>query len=147
MASEELPKPKASSEDKQREYDLQRYRKILKWLYRGSRHWSEIKVISYLMTFENTREDDLVAYLMRILNKSESYVRKTLKRMIKEGKIRQIVHKKLEPQVVYLYVIRFGIDLDYDLWTIAGIDSDGELEKYQKAIKHELRKYSKGCNK
>jgi hypothetical protein len=32
---------------------------------------------------------------------------------------------------------------DWDLWMAAGIDSDGNIERYRKAIKNELRKNSK----
>ena len=141
--SEEVQKQNPSSETTQREYDLQRYRKEIKMLRKGSRDWAEIKVISYLQAFENTREDDLIANTMRVLNKSEDYVRKTLNRMVKEGKIKQIVHKKLEPQMIYYVGPMLGVGIDYSLWLLAGIDSDGNIEKYRKAIKNELRKNSK----
>lgn len=108
-------------------------------LHKGSRHWAEIKILSYLYAHGNTQEDDLTAYAIRTLNKSANNVRRTLKRMVKEDKIKRVVHKKLEPQVVY-FAEGDIVSIDYNLYILAGIDSDGSIERYRKAIKNELRK-------
>jgi len=98
---------------------------------------AEIEILSYLYTHGNTREDDLTAYSIRTLNKSANNVKKTLNRMAKEKKIRRIVHKKLEPQAVY-FAEGDITDYDWNLWMAAGIDRNGDIEKYRKAIKNEL---------
>jgi hypothetical protein len=141
--SEKVPNKFPAVEDKQRVWGLQRYRKEIKMLHKGSRPWVEIKILSYLHSFENTREDDLIVYTVRSLNKSVAYIRKTLRRMVREGKVKQIVHKKLKPQMVYYVGPRYGEGIDYNLWLLACIDSDGNLEKYRKAIKTELQKNHK----
>ena len=137
--SEETPKQSPTCETKQRDLNLQGYQKMSEMLHRGSRHWAEIKILSYLYAHGNTREDDLTAYIIRTLNKSANNVKKTLNRMVKEKKIKRIVHKKLGAQAVYFAEGDIA-DYDFDLWTVAGIDRNGDIEKYRKAIKNELRK-------
>jgi hypothetical protein len=137
--SKETFKRRAARETEQKEANMRRWRSEYEMLHRSSRHWAEIKILSYLYTHGNTREDDLTAYASRTLNKSANNVRKILDRMAKEDKIKRIVHKKLEPQVVY-FAEGDIISLDFDLWTLAGIDRDGNIERYRRALKNELRK-------
>jgi len=131
--SDEAPKQSLACETKQKEIDLQRYRKEREMLRKGSHGWAEIKVLSYLMSFGNTREDDLVAFVACTLNKPASYVRKALDRMVKDDKIKRVVHDKLEPHGVYFAEGSIG-SIDYSLWLLAGIDLDDNIEKYRKAI-------------
>jgi hypothetical protein len=129
-------------EFEQGERNLQRYQKMYEMLDRNSPHWTEIKILSYLYSHGNTREEDLTAYAIRTLNKSANSIGKTLNRMAKEKKIKRIVHKKLEHPAVY-FVEGDIADYDFDLWTLAGIDRNGDIERYRKAIKNELRKNRK----
>lgn len=140
--SKETPNQSPTCEIKRRERDLQKYQKMSEMLHRGSRQWAEIKILSYLYTHGNTREDDLTVYAIRALSKSANNVRKTLNRMAKDKKIKRIVHKKLEPQAVYFAEGDIA-DYDFDLWTLAGIDRNGDIEKFRKAIKNDLRKNHK----
>ncbi|MGO8807826.1 MAG: hypothetical protein ACLQO7_14750 [Candidatus Bathyarchaeia archaeon] len=62
----------------------------------------EQKIISYLCTYGNTKETDLVAYGVQRLGMSEQNMVKIIDEMVLSGRIERIVHKELEPAVTYV---------------------------------------------
>jgi hypothetical protein len=123
------------------EQKIQTYEAELGMLRQNSRHWAEIKILSYLVSYKIAREDDLTTYAAEILNKPLEYIHRTLERMVEEKKIKRILHGRLEPKKTYYEGSRFGIGIDNSLWLLSGLDATGELEKYREALKTEIRKY------
>jgi len=62
----------------------------------------EHSILVYLATYGNTRESDLIDYGSRNLDQSSGSMKTTIDRMIVEGKIFRILHKKLRKPVAYL---------------------------------------------
>ena len=62
----------------------------------------EQKIISYLSTYGNTKETDLITYGVQRLGASEECMLKLIDEMVFTGKIERIMHKELEPAVTYI---------------------------------------------
>jgi hypothetical protein len=62
----------------------------------------EEEIMSYLEKYGNTREEDLVAYLLHSFNCSSGKTKKILHRMVTKGQIHRLVHDKLNPPKVYI---------------------------------------------
>lgn len=62
----------------------------------------EFEIMSYLYTYGNTRESDLVEYGTRNLDQSSKAMKGILDKMTAEGKILRLIHNKLGPKAVYL---------------------------------------------
>jgi len=72
----------------------------------------ESDIISYLKKYGDTRECDLIQAM-----KAQGYKERTIKKKIsslrKRGKIREIIHNKLNPKGVYLTVRALKQETDY----------------------------------
>lgn len=64
----------------------------------------EEEVISYLETYGNTRENDLISYGAQNLGLSPEKMKKILDRMAVKNRVHRIVHNKLKPAEVYITV-------------------------------------------
>ncbi len=62
----------------------------------------EKEAISYLGEYGNTREEDLVDYLVHSFHCSSGKTKKILHRMVINGQIYRLVHDKLDPPRVYI---------------------------------------------
>ncbi len=62
----------------------------------------ERKIVSYLETYGNTKENDLVSYGAQHLGLSPEKMKKILDRMAIKDRIHRIVHDKLKPAEVYV---------------------------------------------
>jgi len=62
----------------------------------------EQKIISYLCTYGNTKETDLITYGVQRLGLSEGDMVKLLDEMEFAGRIERILHKELAPAVTYV---------------------------------------------
>jgi hypothetical protein len=62
----------------------------------------ERKIVSYLESFGNTRENDLISYGVQNLGRPADDMKKTIDRMAVKGKLHRIVHNKLKPPEVYI---------------------------------------------
>ena len=74
----------------------------------------EQKIISYLCTYGNTKETDLIAYGVQRLGISEKCMVKLIDEMVFSGRIERILHKELEPAVTYVkqgILVQFGLEL------------------------------------
>jgi hypothetical protein len=123
------------------EQKIQTYKAELNMLRQNSRHWTDIKILSYLDTYKIAREDDLTTYAAQVLNKPLEYIHRNLERMVEEKKIKRIFHDRLEPKQTYYEGSHLGVGIDHSLWLLSGLDAMGELEKYRQALKTEIRKY------
>jgi hypothetical protein len=63
---------------------------------------TERKIVSYLESFGNTRENDLVSYGVQNLGRSTDDMKKVIDRMAVKGRLHRIVHSKLKPPEVYI---------------------------------------------
>jgi hypothetical protein len=82
----------------------------------------DIKMLSYLWTYGNTQESDLIDWGVRRLDQSAESMRTVLEEMDNVGRIRRIVHSELEPKVVYVAV---GLTLEFGLQLAEMADSLG----------------------
>lgn len=78
----------------------------------------EQKIISYLCTYGNTKETDLITYGVQKLGISKEGVIKLIDEMVFTGSIERILHKELEPAVTYVKK-RSLISLELELSTIS----------------------------
>ena len=62
----------------------------------------EREIVSYLSTYGNTRESDLIGYGVQNFHRSPIKMKKIVDRMVIKGKIYRIVHNKLKPPEVYI---------------------------------------------
>ncbi len=62
----------------------------------------EQKIISYLCTYGNTKETDLITYGVQRLGVSKEDMLKIIDEMVLSGRIERILHKELEPLVTYI---------------------------------------------
>jgi hypothetical protein len=62
----------------------------------------EKELISYLQTYGNTKETDLIEYGTKCLNLSAEKMRKTLDNMLLEGWIQKTIHDKLGVNRIYI---------------------------------------------
>ena len=62
----------------------------------------ERKIVSYLESFGNTRENDLINYGVQNLGQSLDKTKKIIDRLAVKGKLHRIVHNKLKPPEVYI---------------------------------------------
>ncbi len=62
----------------------------------------EQKIISYLTTYGNTKETDLITYGEQRLGISKEEMLKLIDEMVFTDKIERILHKELEPAVTYI---------------------------------------------
>jgi hypothetical protein len=81
------------------------------------------KVLSYLNIYGSTRESDLIAYATQKLSLSEEEARKMLDNMLLYGRLERVLHKDLDPPVVYF---KYG-------WTV-------DIERDMRALSESIRK-------
>jgi hypothetical protein len=62
----------------------------------------ERKIVSYLESFGNTRENDLINYGVQNFGRSTDEMKKAIDRMAVKGELHRIVHSKLKPPEVYI---------------------------------------------
>lgn len=72
----------------------------------------EQKIISYLCTYGNTKETDLITYGVQKLGISKEGVIKLIDEMVFTGSIERILHKELEPAVTYVKKAEFRLNLN-----------------------------------
>ena len=97
----------------------------------------ETKLISYLQTYGNTKESDLIEYGMRILGQTRKGVEKVLDKMVAEGNARQIIHDKLEPNVVYVArgeLIAVDLALQVEADALGINDKDKVIEEARRIL-------------
>ena len=97
----------------------------------------ETEITSYLCTYGNTKEDDLAHYVARSLGKSSKTAKRILDQMVSEGKIRRLVHDKLERKAVYLTI---GENLPYKTLTqletgVLPMNDRGKPKIHEEAIR------------
>ena len=63
---------------------------------------AERKILSYLETYGNTRENDLINYAVQNFHKPPEKVKKVIDRLAIKGKIHRVVHNRLKPPEVYI---------------------------------------------
>jgi hypothetical protein len=63
---------------------------------------AERKILSYLETYGNTRENDLINYAVQNFHKPPENVKKVIDRLAVKGKLHRVVHNKLKPPEVYV---------------------------------------------
>jgi hypothetical protein len=63
---------------------------------------AERKILSYLETYGNTREKDLIDYAVQDFNEPPERVKKVIDCLAIKGKIHRVVHNKLRPPEVYV---------------------------------------------
>ena len=90
----------------------------------------EQKIISYLCTYGNTKETDLINYGMQRLGISEGGMIKLIDEMVFTGRIERILHKELEPLVTYIKQ-RSLFPLELELQTISDSLELGEVTNQQ----------------
>jgi hypothetical protein len=98
------------------------------------------KVISYLYTYGNTRETDLVNYCVQRLGMSEVVTKKLVDEMVIYGRIERILHKELEPAVTY---VKYGnmVPLELELQAISNSLGLGKVTNREvEAVKEILAK-------
>jgi hypothetical protein len=74
----------------------------------------EQKIISYLCSYGNTKETDLIAYGVQKMGISKEDMAKLIDEMVFCGRIERILHKELEPAVTYVKqgsLVPFGLEL------------------------------------
>lgn len=59
-------------------------------------------IISYLIAYGNTREDDLISFGIKTLQLSMSEVKDLIDKMATYALIEKVVHNRLEPKVIYI---------------------------------------------
>jgi hypothetical protein len=62
----------------------------------------ERRILSYLRTYGNTRENDLMTYGVQNFARPQEIMKKVIERMAIEGRLHRIVHNKLKPPEVYI---------------------------------------------
>jgi hypothetical protein len=62
----------------------------------------EQKIISYLCTYGNTKETDLITYGVQKLGISKEGMVKLIDEMVFTGRIERILHREIEPAVTYV---------------------------------------------
>ena len=62
----------------------------------------ESKIMSYLESFGNTKENDLINYGVHNLARSSDQMKKIIDRMAVKGKLHRVVHHRLKPPEVYV---------------------------------------------
>jgi len=98
------------------------------------------EIISYLNTYGNTRETDLVTYGVQRLGKSEDSMREVVDEMVLYGRLERIMHKELNPTVIY---VKPGSMVSLELELQAMADSLGQgkaTEREIEAVKEILAK-------
>lgn len=63
---------------------------------------AERKILSYLETYGNTRENDLINYAVQNFHKPPEKVKKVIDRLAIKGKMHRVVHNRLKPPEVYI---------------------------------------------
>jgi hypothetical protein len=63
---------------------------------------AERKILSYLETYGNTREADLINYAVQNFHKPPEKVKRVVDRLAVKGRIHRVVHNKLKPPEVYV---------------------------------------------
>ena len=74
----------------------------------------EQKIISYLCTYGNTKETDLITYGVQRIGISKEAMVKLIDEMLFSGRIERIVHNELGPEVTYVkqrILGPFGVEL------------------------------------
>jgi hypothetical protein len=62
----------------------------------------ENKIVSYLMKYGNTRENDLINYGVKMFGCSLDELKRAIGCMVVKGKVHRLVHDKLDPPEVYV---------------------------------------------
>lgn len=75
---------------------------------------TEREILSYLQTYGNTKESDLVDYGIRRLGQSSGDMRSILDELTVAGKINRVVHEKLKPQATYAVLVDPGLELQLE---------------------------------
>jgi hypothetical protein len=90
----------------------------------------EQKIISYLCTYGNTKEIDLITYGVQRLGTSEECMTKVVNEMVFSGRIERILHKELKPPVTY---VKQGslVPLELELKAISDSLELGEVTNQQ----------------
>jgi hypothetical protein len=63
---------------------------------------AEGKILSYLETYGDTRESDLINYAVQNFSKPPEVVKRVIDRLAVKGRIHRVVHNKLKPPEVYV---------------------------------------------
>jgi hypothetical protein len=90
----------------------------------------EQKIISYLCTYGNTKETDLISYGVQRLGISKEGMVKLINEMVFSGRIVRILHKELEPAVTYVKQ-RSLVSLGPELQAISDSLELGEITNQQ----------------
>ncbi|MDH5481865.1 MAG: hypothetical protein OEY22_03155 [Candidatus Bathyarchaeota archaeon] len=77
----------------------------------------EKEIVSYLVRYGNTREQDLINFGVQRLGHSSKYMKKVIDRMVIKDKIHRFLHEKLSPPEVYIsleeHIPKSLIEIDF----------------------------------
>jgi hypothetical protein len=62
----------------------------------------QLEILSYLYTYGNIRETDLIAFGVQTLGKSEDNIKRVVEAMVRHGRLERFMLRELEPAVVYV---------------------------------------------
>ncbi len=109
------------------------------------------RVISYLSKYGNTREDDLVVYIVQKLNFSLENSRNLVDKMLLCGRLERVKHMDLHPPVNYLKLGTL-VPIEMELQAIAEPTgqttlSPEDFERVKKILSEAKEKAKKIINK
>jgi hypothetical protein len=98
----------------------------------------EQKIISYLCTYGNTKETDLIFYGVQRLGMSKEGMVAIIDEMVLTGRIERILHKELEPTVTYLkrgslIPVGFGLQAIVDSLELGEVTNQ-QIEEIKKIL-------------
>jgi hypothetical protein len=73
------------------------------------------EILAYLRKYGNTKQKDLIEYVVHTLNQSPKNGKKILEKMLVEGWVKQIIHDKLGENVVYFARGNWTTDLALEI--------------------------------
>ena len=72
------------------------------WMASSVLNLEQLEIISYLYTYGNIRETDLIAFGGQTLGKSKVSMKKLVDEMVLCGRLERFMHKELKPAVAYI---------------------------------------------
>jgi hypothetical protein len=91
----------------------------------------QLEIISYLYTYGNIRETDLIAFGVQTLGKSEVSMKKVVDEMVLCGRLERFMHNELKPAVAY---VKYGATVQFELELQAFSDSLGTFKVTEREV-------------
>jgi len=106
-------------------------------------------LLSYLRTYGNTRETDLIEYGTRLFGQSKEEIVAVIKKMMLEGYAQRIVHDKLGSDIVYIAEGDLPLDLALQInANVMGLKDKGKvIEEARKILDEATAKAEKRIRK